>query len=71
MKQVIETLTKFKANRCKIFMRCHKAKNGQKNRQFTRKTENDAEDFQCEEFSLGLMGPMAEEDWVMGSYISQ
>ena len=21
------------------------------------KTENDAEDFQCEEFSLGLMGP--------------
>ena len=35
------------------------------------KTENDAEDFQCEEFSLGLMGPMAEEDWVMGGYISQ
>ena len=35
------------------------------------KTENDAEDFQCEEFSLGLMEPMVEEDWVMGSYISQ
>ena len=34
-------------------------------------TENDAEDLQCEEFSLGLMGPMVEEDWVMGSYISQ
>ena len=70
MKQVIETLTKFKANRCKIFMRCHKAKNGQKNRQFTRQRMM-RKDFQCEEFSLGLMGPMAEEDWVMGSYISQ
>ena len=66
MKQVIETLTKFKANRCKILMRCHKAKNGQKNRQFTRQRMMrkifPVKYFECEveDCNLELMGPMSE-----------
>ena len=76
IKQVIET-PKLKANRCKIFSGRLKAKNGQKNRQFTRQRMMrkifPVKYFECEveDCNLKLMGPMSEQCWEMGSFIGQ